>query len=228
MGTDTIAQAPVLVGPSVAGTPVVYVSGAIVVVLLTFAGTWVGSLVTVAHEGGHIVVAILTLRKPRVFHVNETTGGGETLIEAGWGAGLILSVLAGYLTPPLVGLAGANLLLAGKAWSLLWASVILLFGAYFKAKNLFTILIVTLAGAGIGWTAIRGWPELQAGVAVGLVWLMLIGSVRSLVALRFGGDGSDAAILADNTLIPRILWVALFWFVAIVCLWVGGRRLLGV
>jgi Peptidase M50B-like len=228
MGASTLAQAPVLVGPSVAGTPMVHVSGFIVVVLLAFARTWVESLVTVAHEGGHIVAAILTLRKPSVFYVNETKGGGATEFGGGWGAGIVIVYLAGYLTPPLVGLAGANLLLAGKAWSLLWASLILLFGAYFQAKGLFSVLVVTLAGAGIGWTAIRGWPELQVGVAAGLVWLMLIGGVTTLLGMRFGVDKSDAAMLARFALLPRIVWVALFWFVAIVCLWVGGRRLLGV
>jgi Peptidase M50B-like len=228
MGAEAVAQAPVLIGPSVAGTPVVYISGVVVVVLLAFANTWVESLVTVAHEGGHIAVAILTFRRPTVFHVNEKTGGGATKADASWGAGAILTGLAGYLTPPLVGLGGANLLLAGKAWSLLWASLILLFGAYFKAKDLFTVLIVTLAGVGIGWTAVQGRPDLQAGVGVGLVWLMLIGGVTSLRGMRFGVDKSDAAILARYTLVPAVVWVALFWFVAIVCLWVGGRRLLGV
>jgi hypothetical protein len=229
MGVDVFAQAPpVVIGPSVAGTPVVYVAGFLVLVLLVFAHTWVASLVTVAHEGGHIIVGILTGRKPTSFHVNEDTGGGATELDASWGAGGILSALAGYLTPPLVGLAGANLVLAGLSWSLLWASLILLLGAYFMAKDLFTTLIVLLAGAGIGWTAVQGSPELQAGVAVALVWLMLLGGVSSLVGQGFGVDGSDAAVLARYTLVPRILWVALFWFAAVVCLWVGARRLIGV
>ena len=42
------------------GQPIVYVSGFIVLVLLAIARPWVESLVTVAHEGGHMVVGILT------------------------------------------------------------------------------------------------------------------------------------------------------------------------
>lgn len=106
--------------------------------------------------------------------------------------------------------------------------MVLLLGAYFQAGDLFTVLVVTMAGAGIGWTAVQGTPELQAGVAVGLVWLMLFGAIRSLAILGLGDKDSDPGQLARITLIPRIAWVALFWFVAIVCLWVGGRRLLGV
>ncbi len=217
-----------VIGPAVAGQPVVHITGFVVLLLVAFTGTWVGSLVTVAHEGGHVIVAVLTGRGPSGFAVGEGKGGGATVFTGGWGAGLILVYLAGYLTPPLVGLAGANLVLAGQSWSLLWASLLLLLGAYFQARGLFTNLIVLLAGGGIGWVAVQGGSELQAGVAVALVWLMLLGGVTSLVGQGFGKEGSDAAQLARYTLIPRIVWVALFWFVAIVCLWVGGRRLLGV
>ena len=103
----------------------------------------------------------------------------------------------------------------------------LLFGAYFQAGDLFTILVVTLAGVGIGWVAVQGSRGLQAGVGVGLVWLMLFAAIRSLAILGFGNDRSDPAQLSRLTLIPRVVWVALFWFVAILCLWLGARRMLG-
>lgn len=227
MGMDTAAQAFAVIGPSVAGTQAVYVSGVIVVALLAFARTWAESLVTVVHEGGHIVIGILTFRKPTTFHVDETTGGGATRLDTSWGAGAILAALAGYLAPPLVGLGGAALVLAGKSWSLLWAALFLLLGAFLKAADTFTRLIVLLAGVGIGWILAKGGPALQAGVAVALVWLMLIGGVTTLVGQGFGVDTSDAAVLSGYTLIPRVLWVGLFWFVAILCLWVGARRLTG-
>jgi hypothetical protein len=114
---------------------------------------------------------------------------------------------------------------AGKSWSLLWAALFLLFEALLKAADTFTRLIVLLAGVGIGWILAKGGPTLQAGVAVALVWLMLIGGVTTLVGQGFGVDTSDAALLSGYTLIPRILWVGLFWLVAILCLWVGARRL---
>lgn len=84
-----------------------------------------------------------------------------------------------------------------------------------------------LAGAGIGWVAVAGTEDLQALVAVTLVWIMLFGGVSTLLGQGLGKGGSDAAQLSRVTWIPAFLWAALFWFVAIVCLWVGGRRLLG-
>lgn len=65
-------------------------------------------------------------------------------------------------------------------------------------------------------------------LAVALVWLMLLGGVRSLVNLGLGADKSDTAQLSAATWIPRVVWAALFWVVALVCLWFGARLLVGV
>lgn len=141
---------------------------------------------------------------------------------------LPLVLAAGYLTPPLAGLAGAALVVAGKSWSLLWVAIILLLGAWAKSQGLFTGLIVLLAGAGVGYVAVEGSPQVQSVLAVALVWLMLLGGVRSLVNLGLGADKSDTAQLSAATWIPRVVWAALFWVVALVCLWFGARLLVGV
>ncbi|MBA2309964.1 MAG: M50 family metallopeptidase [Pseudonocardiales bacterium] len=216
-------------GSSIAGAPVVYGTGVIIAVLVALPATttWVGSLVTVAHEGGHVVLAILSGRGPRDFKVHESTGGGVTEFGGGWGSRPHPGVFVGDITPPMLGLAGAYLVLAGHAWSLLWAAIVLLLAAWAKAMDFFTGLVVLLAGVGIGWVAVRGSPDLQTGLAVALVWLMPLGGVRSLADLRLGSDKSDSGRLAHNTWIPRVVWVAIFWFVAIVCLAAGGARLLG-
>jgi Peptidase M50B-like len=225
-----------VIGSSVQGEPVVYISGFVVLVLLAFARPWVESLVTVAHEGGHMVVAILTGNPVANWHLVETENnnsgsGGATSLPPGWSPGLssILIAVAGYLTPPLVGLAGVALVLNGKAWSVLLASAVLLLAAFLKAKDLFSIVVVLAFAAGIGWVVFAGSPGLQAAVAVGLVWLMLVGGVTSLQGQGWGSDKStDAGQLARATWIPAFLWVSLFGFVAIAALWVGARRLLGI
>jgi hypothetical protein len=208
--------------------PVPWVTGVLVALLVVFTGNWAGALVTVAHEGGHLAVAALTGRAPQGFRVHEGVGGGVTRFAGGWGPGLILIYLAGYVTPPLLGLGGAWLMLTGRAWAVLWGAVLLLAGVLFLADTAFTWVLVVLAGAGIGWAALRGAPDVQDLLATGLVWLMLLGGVWSLRGQGLGRLGSDAARLAENTLVPRVVWVAAFWFVALGCLWTGGRALLGV
>lgn len=218
-----------VIGPVAPGAPVVHVAGFIALLLVTFTGQWAGSLVTIVHEGGHVFMAVLSGRTVFSFHVTEgDASGGETSFRGGWGVSLLFIWAIGYMTAPLLGLVGANLVLDGKAWSLLWAAVILLAFALLHARGFFTNLLVVGYGALIGWVAVAGSEDLQATVAVLLVWWMLLGEFAGLVVLGIGGQGKgDPGLLARNFLIPGFVWVAWWWFVAVVCLWVGGRRLLG-
>lgn len=216
-----------VIGPVAPGAPVVHVAAFVALLLTAFTGQWAGSLVTITHETGHVLVALASGRDVSGFTVTEgDADGGLTVFQGGWGVSRIFIALAGYLTSPLLGLAGANLVLAGKAWSVLWVAVIILGASFLNARGFFTNLLVVGYGALIGWVAVTGSPDLQAIVAVLLVWWLLLGEIRGLAKLGFGGGG-DTGSLARMTWIPAILWLALFWFVAVVCLWVGGRRLLG-
>jgi membrane-bound ClpP family serine protease len=118
--------------------------------------------------------------------------------------------------------------LAGKSWSVLWASIVLLVGAFVHARDNFTSTVIVLAAVGIGWAAVEGSAPVQGFVAVVLAWWMLFGGVRQLQGMGLGVSGSDADNLSRFTWIPAIVWVALFWFAALLCLLVGGRRLLGI
>jgi hypothetical protein len=80
--------------------------------------------------------------------------------------------------------------------------------------------------AGVTWAALAGSVAVQAAVAVGLVWVLLFGSLRSSLILS-RADGSDAARLASATLVvPRIVWHAVWVAIALYALIVGGQFLL--
>jgi hypothetical protein len=81
--------------------------------------------------------------------------------------------------------------LVGQAWSLLWVVIVLLFVAHLKTRDWFTTVIVLLLGAGLGWVAVRGDPDLPAGVAVALVWLLLLGAISLLVRTRRSDSGKS-------------------------------------
>ena len=140
------------------------------------------------------------------------------------GPGRILTVFAGYVTPPLLGFGAAALVDAGKVVPLLWIVVLLLVLALLKAEREWTTFVVLLFATASGYVALYGTPVLQAAIATGVVWLLLFGGARA-AAQSGTGDGSDAAQLAHDTLVPRILWKAVFVTVAIVCLWKGFRLL---
>jgi Peptidase M50B-like len=146
------------------------------------------------------------------------------MTKAGWGPGRILTAFAGYVTPPLVGLGGAALLRAGKAWPLLWTAVVLLVLAWVKARGEEATVVVLLLIVSIGYVAIYGTPVLQAALAAGLVWLLLFGGLQSAVVAGTHKD-TDPDLLFRDTLIPRTVWKAGFVVIALLCLWKGFQLL---
>jgi Peptidase M50B-like len=219
-----------VVGDSVQGEPIVFITAFIVLVLLAFARPWAESLVMLVVLGGVAVAAILTGRRVANVKIEESekaSAGGVITTDGKTNPSPYLVGVPGLLTPPLLGLAGAYLVLAGKAWSLLLVAAVLLFAAYLKAKDLFTIVVVLLVGAGIVWLVVAGSSRMQAGFAVGLVWLLLIGGATLLVSLTSGGSVKGGPE-KPATLIPGFLGLAFIWFVTIIAIWLGTRRLLGI
>ncbi len=200
--------------------PVVATAAIGALLLLAMPGNSVGALVTVAHEGGHMVIGILTGHKILYFEMDDADNAGTQPLTTRWGPGRILTAFAGYVTPPLVGLGGAILLDSGRAWPLLWTALVLLVLAWIKARGELATFVVLLLAVTIGYVAIYGSPVLQAAFAAGLVWLLLFGGLRAAV-ISSTSDRSDAAKLAHDTLIPRPLWKAAFVVVALICLWKG-------
>lgn len=204
--------------------PVVGSAAIAALLLVVLAHDAVGPVIGVAHEGGHMAVAVLTGLRVRQFRLTDPGNAVTTFGRLPWGPGRILMTIAGYTTPPLLGFGGAAVLAAGEAWPALWVAVVLLVLAWSKAEQEWTMFVVLLLAAAIGYVAISGTPVLQAALAAGLVFVLLIGGVRSAV-VSSTGDGSDAAHLAHDTLIPRVLWKAGFVVLSLYCLWKGFQLL---
>ena len=154
-------------------TPVVAAAALGALLLLVAASGSTRAFGTIAHESGHMVVGILTGHRIRYFEVTSGGAGGTYPDTTRWGPGRILTVLAGYVTPPLLGLGGAALFDAGRILPLLWTAVVLLVLTLIKAEREWTTFVVLLLAAATGYVALYGMPVLQAGFAAGLVWLLL-------------------------------------------------------
>ena len=200
--------------------PVVGATAVAALLLVAVAYEAVGALVTVAHESGHMLVGVLTGHRVDHFEV-EIGGAGSTLqTDHGWGPGRILLTAAGYPMPSLVGLGGAALLAAGRAWPLLWTVVVLLVLALIKAEKEWTTFVVLLFATATGYVALFGAPGTQAAYATGLVWILLFGGLRA--AVQAGKQkGTDPDQLYRDTLIPRTVWKLGFIAFALYCLWKG-------
>jgi hypothetical protein len=188
--------------------------------------------VTIAHEGGHALVALLTGRKLRGIRLEFDTSGLTLSAGRPTGPGMILTLMAGYVAPSLIGLAGAWVLGGNRITLLLWGAVVLLLLMLINIRNAFGVVSVVVTGGivlAVSWYAS---PQVQAAFAYTGVWFLLIGGVRpvgELQKLRRRGrmPGSDADQLAGLTHLPAVLWVFLFYLVTVAALVVGGFMLAG-
>jgi hypothetical protein len=188
--------------------------------------------ITIAHEGGHALAALLTGRKLRGIRLEFDTSGLTLSAGRPSGPGMILTLLAGYIAPSLVGLAGAWILGGNRITLLLWLAVVLLLLMLINIRNVFGALSVIVTGAIVVAVSWYASPQVQASFAYVGVWFLLIGGVRPVAELqRLRSRGrmpdSDADQLARLTRVPAVFWVFLFGVVSVVVLVIGMFMLAG-
>lgn len=188
--------------------------------------------VTIAHEGGHGLVALLTGRRLDGIRLHSDTSGLTVSAGKPTGLGMILTAAAGYTAPPLLGLGGAWLLAAHHITLLLWLATALLIALLVMIRNAYGALTVILTGAAFLLVSWLTEPGVQAAFAYAAVWFLLLGGVRPAFELqskrRHGGaPDSDADQLSRLTHVPPAMWLFLFHAVSLCSLIGGGRWLLG-
>lgn len=188
--------------------------------------------ITIAHEGGHGLVALLTGRTLTGIRLHSDTSGLTLSRGKPTGIGMILTAAAGYTAPPLLGLGGAALLGAGRITLLLWLATALLLAVLVVIRNAYGAVSVLVTGGTFVLVSWLAGPQVQAAFAYAVVWFLLLGGVRPAFELqakrRHGGAGdSDADQLSRLTHVPAGLWLFLFHAVSVCSLLGGGRWLLG-
>lgn len=209
----------------IVGQPVVYGVGVLVLFVVGLS-TYLGRYpLTFVHEGGHMQMAVLSLRSIHSFTMEDDTSGLTKVDARRWAFSTLLLGFAGYATAPLLGLGAAALVASGNAWSVLIIGLVFSLLAVLPARNPLALLVPVLVVVGIGWTLIQAAPTVQSGASVGIVWYLLIAGLVSGVELPTR-DG-DATLLRDATvLVPGFVWKVAWVVLAVVCLWNGGRLLL--
>jgi hypothetical protein len=188
-------------------------------------------VVTIAHEGGHALAALLTGRRLSAIRLHSDTSGLTVSSGRSTGPGMVVTSMAGYVTPSLLGLVGAAALAAGRITLLLWTALVLLPLMLIMIRNVFGVVsIVVTTGAifAVSWFAST---EVQAAFAYLSVWFLLVGGVRPVFELqrmrrRRQLPDSDADQLARLTRLPGLVWVGFFGVVNVAALTVGGALML--
>ncbi|MET9265356.1 M50 family metallopeptidase [Amycolatopsis sp. NPDC004079] len=201
------------------GVFAVAVSAATFVLMLAGPARWrpltrANVLSTVVHEGGHALLSVVT--GGGVFQIEVTsaeTGLTRTWSTSRWSR--VLTLVAGYATPPLAGLGAAALLHRGLAPAVLALTVLAMVLVLLATRDALTLGIVVALGAAAFATLKWGPDWLRNTVAYLEAWLLLtseLGGVAALVVgrLRHGYYGleDDAAGLAEASGIPAFAWIA--------------------
>ncbi|MBL1095840.1 M50 family metallopeptidase [Streptomyces coffeae] len=209
-------------------------TGLIALAVVVFRTTWRISrnAITIAHEGGHGLVALLSGRRLDGIRLHSDTSGLTVSRGKPTGLGMILTAAAGYTAPSLLGVAGAWLLASNHITALLWGATALLVVMLVMIRNAYGVLTVVVTGGAFLLVSWLTGPEVQAAFAYAVVWFLLLGGVRppfELQSKRRGGGAydSDPDQLARLTGIPAGAWLLMFHTVSLCSLLAGGRWLMG-
>lgn len=220
--------------------PAVIITTAAIGALFVLApGLWplARNLVTVLHEGGHGIMALLTGRQLSGIRLHSDTSGLTTSRGKPRGFGMILTLLAGYPAASAAGFGAAFLLSHQLPLAVLWSLLVLMALMLLKIRNFYGLWVILVLGAGV--FALTWWasPQIQLAAAYAITWFLLLAGPRPVIEMsrqrraqgarqsRTPTGNSDADQLGRLTWLPAPVWVALF-FVATLAAAAGGAYLL--
>jgi hypothetical protein len=188
------------------------------------------NVITIAHEGGHALVSLLTGRRLDGIRLHADTSGVTYSRGKRTGPGIVLTSAAGYVAPSLLGAGAAVLLASRHLTAMLWLTLVLLAATFLAIRNAFGVLAVGVTAAAVVAVTMYTSATVQAAFGYTTAWFLLLGGVRPVFELgsdrrRRGGGTSDADHLAALTGLPGGLWVAFFGLVAMAALVLGVRLL---
>lgn len=195
-------------------------------VLVPRAWTLTRQLVTISHEGGHALVAVVTGRRLMGIRLHADTSGVTLSRGKPTGPGMVAMLAAGYLAPAVAGLGAALLLAGGHSLALLWLAVGWLSLMLLQIRNVYGLLVLILCGAAAGLASWYLPGTTLSLLAYLLTWLLLFAApkpVLELMAQRRRGTarGSDVDQLTRLTRLPAVLWELIFLLANVVGLVVG-------
>ncbi|GAA1758914.1 MULTISPECIES: M50 family metallopeptidase [Streptomonospora] len=198
-------------------TWLVVAAGVAALVVVVTRGPWrlARNVVTIAHEGGHAVVALLSGRQLTGIRLHSDTSGVTVSRGKPRGPGMIMTVAAGYITPSIVGLLAILLLVSNRITALLWMSVLVLAAMLLLIRNVYGVVSVVGTGAVVFLVSWFTPAEVQAAFAYFFTWFLLLAGIRPVIELqaqrrRQPSPESDADQLHRLTGAPGVLWVAFF------------------
>ncbi|MGA8852065.1 MAG: M50 family metallopeptidase [Aeromicrobium sp.] len=212
-------------------TPGAAAMTALALVVLPFVWRYTRHVVTLVHEAGHAIVALVTGRRLNAITLHADTSGLTISSGRPTGLGMIATALAGYLAPSALGLGSLALVYADRTGWALWIAAIVLAGMLLFIRNWWGLLVVALSGAAVAAVTYRADEQVQVFAASAVAWFLLIAGPRTTLDLwghrrRARTRTSDADVLGRLTHLPAAIWNALFIGLTVAALlaglWIAG------
>ena len=200
-------------------------------IIVTGTSSWrvAGKVITIAHEGGHALVSVLSGRRLEGIRLHADSSGVTYSRGRRHGPGLVATSAAGYLAPPLLGVGAAALVAERHETAMLWLALVLLAATFLAIRNAFGALAVLVTAGGVFAVSYFAPAAVQAGFAYLAVWFLLLGGMRPVLELlrrrRYRTGVTDADQLGQLTGTSSGVWVALFLLVSTAALALGARLL---
>ncbi len=193
--------------------------------------TWLVALtlVTIAHEGGHALAAVVTGSRRLRVHVNADGSGSTHHLGHAGRFRTRLVAFAGYPAPAVV---GAGLLIASVSGvARVWAAATALALALLlcRTRNLHGSSVIGLCFIG---TAAAAWFLPGVALVLGMACLgafLVLGALRALGqerrARRTGATDSDVSSLGRGGSLPAGFWWTAMAGVVVACGWIAWGQL---
>jgi len=189
---------------------------------LVFTPLWsvTRNAITVVHEGGHAITAILWGRRIAGIKLHSDTSGVTISSGKPWGLGVVCTAAAGYTAPALLGLAMQFLASEGRVVLGITILAVLLVGIFLSIRNFWGWIVVIPLLVGF-YFAFQFAPALQIFLLLFIATFLTVASLKPIIELQIHrrageADESDADQLAKLTfVIPGIVWVAYFFVISL-------------
>lgn len=208
------------------------VVGSCLLALVLSAVVWPAANIalSIAHEGAHALTASAMGGKVKSIKISK--GGGVTGFTSAGPMGEFLTFLAGYLGPSVFGLMSAVLLAGDNVVAVLWVSLVLLFLALLRARNLLAGVGILITGGVFGVVLAYASPGAQLFFTHTWTWFLLFGGFIDVLVLQHLREkdvdtSSDAYHLRRLSLLPASLWSGFFWLATLAAIGYGAAILFG-
>ena len=184
--------------------------------LVVLLWTVVRHVVTIVHEGGHALAALLTGRQLVGIRLHSDTSGLTLSRGKPYGAGMVVTGAAGYLAPPLAAIFVAFLMAEGHLRFLGLVTLACVAILLLVIRNVFGALLLVGAVIGLIWLDGHSTVDLQGQLFFVLAWVLVLGNLRTISETTRSRTGrTDVDALYRLTRIPRGLWIAVLYTVTV-------------